>query len=81
LDSSDPKDLFDIIFTEWDAFKAVFGKDKEYWSQRSQLLTKIRNPLAHNRDEAIAEYERRIAQGYCMEIRSLLNEKITQSIA
>jgi hypothetical protein len=75
IDFTYPQDLFDIIFTEWVAFKPLLGKDKGYWSQRSQMLAKIRNPLAHNRDEALAEYERRIAEGYCMEITSLLNEK------
>lgn len=68
IDFTYPQDLFTIIFSEWDCFQASFGKDKAYWSQRSQLLSKIRTPLAHNRDRALADYERQIAEGYCKEI-------------
>lgn len=68
IDYSYPHDLFDIIFAEWETFKEIFGRDRNYWSQREQLLSKIRNPLAHNRDEVIASYELQIAEGYCKEI-------------
>jgi len=72
IDFTYPSDLFAIIFAEWNTFKAVFGKDKAYWDQRSQLLAKIRNPLAHNRDEVLEDYERQIAEGYCKEILATL---------
>ena len=68
IDFTYPQDLFAIIFAEWNTFKAVFGKDKNYWAQRSDLLAKIRNPLAHNRDKALYDYERQIAEGYSKEI-------------
>ncbi len=67
-----PQDLFAIIFAEWNTFKAFFGRDKSYWDQRAQLLAKIRNPLAHNRDQAVYDYERQIAEGYCKEILTVL---------
>lgn len=73
LDFTYPQDLFAIIFAEWNSFfKAIFGKDKPYWDQRAQLLAKIRNPLAHNRDKALYDYERQIAEGYCKEIFAIL---------
>jgi hypothetical protein len=68
IDFTYPHDLFTIIFAEWHTFKSVFGKDKNHWNQRSQLLARIRNPLAHNRDEALYDYERQVAEGYCKEI-------------
>jgi len=72
VDFTYPQDLFAIIFAEWNTFKAFFGKDKSYWDQRAQLLSKIRNPLAHNRDQALYDYERQIAEGYCKEILVVL---------
>jgi hypothetical protein len=72
IDFTYPQDLFAILFAEWNIFKSLFGKDKGYWDQRAQLLAKIRNPLAHNRDTALYEHERQIAEGYCKEILAAL---------
>lgn len=75
IDFTYPSDLFQIIFAEWSkGFSDIFGKDKSYWSQRSDLLSKIRNPLAHSRDSVITEHERQIAEGFCKEIISLLED-------
>ena len=74
IDFTYPQDLFAIIFSEWNTFKSTFGKDKNYWDQRSQLLAKIRNPLAHNRDTALYDYERQLAEAYCKEILSVLSQ-------
>jgi len=74
IDFAYPSDLFSIVFAEWNLFKAVFGKDKGYWGQRSELLTRIRNPLAHSRDSVINDYERQIAEGYCGEILASLHQ-------
>lgn len=74
IDFTYPRDLFAIIFTKWkNNFDSIFKQDSNYWDQRAQLLGKIRNPLAHNRDEVLHDYERQIAEGYCKEILSLLN--------
>ena len=72
IDFTNPADLFAIIFNEWNIFNPIFGKDKNYWEHHKQLLAKIRNPLAHNRDEILEEYERQIVEGYCKEIISLV---------
>ncbi|HXK43942.1 MAG TPA: ATP-binding protein, partial [Anaerolineae bacterium] len=69
-----PRDLFDIIFAEWQIFGDILGKDKNYWDQRAQLLSKIRTPLAHNRNQALYDYERQTAEGYCREILTILEE-------
>lgn len=74
IDFTYPRDLFDIIFAEWEVFRDILGKDKNYWDQRAQLLSKIRNPLAHNRDQALYDYEQRIAEGYCREILATLEQ-------
>jgi len=74
IDFTYPRDLFDIIFAEWSIFRDIFGKDKNYWDQRAQILSKIRNPLAHNRDQALYDDERRTAEGYCGEILRILEE-------
>ena len=69
IDFTYPQDLFDIIFTEWNTiFNFIFGKDKNYWKHRADLLAKVRTPLAHNRDEVLHDYERQLAEGYCKEI-------------
>jgi len=75
IDFTYPNDLFDIIFAEWSIFGTIFKKDKNYWGQCIQLLTKIRNPLAHNRDQTLYDYERQIAEGYCKEILAILKEQ------
>ena len=73
IDFTYPQDLFAIVFAEWNHFKSIFGRDKNYWDQRAQLLSKIRNPIAHNRDESLYDYERQIADGYCKEILELIS--------
>ena len=74
LDFTYPRDLFVILFKEWQIFQPIFGKDKSYWDQRSQLISKVRNPLAHNRDDVISDYERQIAEGYCKEILQYISK-------
>jgi hypothetical protein len=70
IDFTYPQDLFAIIFAEWkNVFESIFGKDKKYWEERAQLLSKIRNPLAHNRNGVLQDYERKIAEGYCKELQ------------
>ena len=73
IDFTYPKDLFDIMNVEWkEIFGPILGKDKNYWEQRAQLLSKVRNPLAHLRDSVLAEHERQLAEGYCKEILAAL---------
>lgn len=76
IDFTYPQDLFTIIFAEWGTFREYLGHDKNYWSQRAQLLAKIRNPLAHNRDESLYDYERQIVEGYCKEILAVIGQSM-----
>jgi hypothetical protein len=78
IDFTYPQNLFAILFAEWKVFQPIFGKDKNYWRQRGDLLAKIRNPLAHNRDEAIYDYDRQIAEGYCKEILNAIRGSTNQ---
>jgi Swt1-like HEPN len=68
-----PHELFAIIFAEWNVFQPILGKDRNYWDQRAQVLAKIRNPLAHNRDKILYDYEIKIAEGFCQEICEILH--------
>ncbi|EDN66234.1 conserved hypothetical protein [Beggiatoa sp. PS] len=76
LDFTYPRELFDIILikNEWQTvFKSILGKSPPHWDQRAQLLSKIRNPLAHHRDQVVYEHDRQIADGFCKEILELIN--------
>lgn len=74
LDFTYPMDLYDIIAAHWNSFGKIIKQDKKYWQDRFQLLAKLRNPMAHIRDEVIQEHERQIAEGYCQEILCILEE-------
>ena len=75
LDYTYPMDLFAIISSEWKLLSGILGKDKSYWNQRFTLLARVRNPLAHNRDTALADHERDTAEAYCKEILYILRTK------
>ncbi len=71
MDFTYPADLFAIICKRklWnDHFRAIFGRDTNYWEQRNQLLAKCRNPLAHNRDNILSPGQRKTLEGYCEDI-------------
>jgi hypothetical protein len=74
LDFTYPMNLYDIIASHWSSFDKILKQDKKYWSDRFGLLAKLRNPMAHIRDEVIQEHERQIAEGYCQEILYNLEE-------
>jgi hypothetical protein len=74
LDFTYPMNLYEIISSHWNLFDQILNQDKNYWSARFQLLAKLRNPMAHIRDEVIQEHERQIAEGYCQEILYKLEE-------
>lgn len=74
LDFSAPQDLFMLASAEWDLFEPVFGHDQNYWQRRNQLLGTVRVLLAHNREEAIYDHERRRAVAYCREMLTTLQK-------
>lgn len=78
IDFTYPQDMFAIIFFDWkDTFQPILGYDKNYWQQCANLLAKIRNPLAHNRDHVLYEADVQKAAGYCKEILTLIKQKST----
>lgn len=77
LDYTYPRDLFSIIFAEWDdLFKSIFGKhqkkNKDYWNTNAEKLTKIRNPLAHHRIETLSTLLYSEAERICNEIIAIV---------
>lgn len=75
LDFTYPADLFDkFMRVEWQWFKQIFGKEANEWKAKFDLLAKIRNPLAHNKENILKEYEKDNATGYCKEIVSLIDK-------
>lgn len=73
IDYTYPKHFYDyIISSNWDWFKPILNKDKGYWKARFDLLTKIRNPLAHNNKSFLSSEENSLASIYCKEIIDLI---------
>lgn len=76
LDFTYPADLFDrFISLEWDNwFSKIFGGQKNEWNLKFDLLARIRNPLAHNKENLLKEFEKDDANGYCKEIIHKIDE-------
>ena len=77
IDFTYPGDLFEVITAKglWETFfQPIFGRDKAHWNERSVLLSRCRNPLAHNRDEALKPHERKTVEAYCDEIMSCIGD-------
>jgi len=49
LDYTYISDLKDLLFVEWDKYQDLFAGSKSDWDKRFQVIMKVRNPLAHNR--------------------------------
>lgn len=80
IDYTYPHDLWQIITLEWSRFSNLLQENnhnKKYWSDRFDLLAKIRNPLAHNRSGVISEYEITLANAYCDELILIFTIKNT----
>ena len=73
LDYTYPWDLHVIIRNNWAQFEPVLKHDPDYWQERFALLDKVRNPMAHSREHSVEAHERQIAEGYCREIKHILN--------
>ncbi|MEK8106422.1 Swt1 family HEPN domain-containing protein [Micromonospora sp. M12] len=73
LDFTYPQNLYELMAAHWDVFGKLLGHDKRYWSDRFQLLSKVRNPMAHNRMLAVVTpAERDLFASYCAEILGIL---------
>ncbi|WP_127360883.1 Swt1 family HEPN domain-containing protein [Actinacidiphila soli] len=72
LDYTYPHDLYALIASYWEYFGKLLGRDKKYWNDRFEILSKVRNPMAHNRMSVITSAERGLFHAYCDEIQELL---------
>jgi hypothetical protein len=74
LEYTYPMELWAIIAAEWQHFRTILGQDKRYWNERFNMLSKLRNPTAHNREHVIPGHELAIAQGYCKELLAVIDK-------
>lgn len=75
LSYSYPSDLYQIMGTDWASLgEPLLGADKQGWSVKFAILSKVRTPLAHNRTESVDEGERKQAEGICHEILNRFRE-------
>jgi hypothetical protein len=64
-----PLELYQLMAADWPQLgEPLLGRDKQGWGVKFTLLSKVRTPLAHNRDEAVDPSERIQAEGICREI-------------
>lgn len=61
--------LYELMTADWRSFaEPLLGRDKQDWATNFKVLAKVRNPLAHNREEAVTEADRKQAEGICRAI-------------
>ena len=64
-----PKELYELMAADWAKLgEPLLGSDKQGWALKFDVLSKVRTPLAHNREEAVSDGERDQAKGICQEI-------------
>ncbi|HLQ10372.1 MAG TPA: hypothetical protein VK134_02140, partial [Ktedonobacteraceae bacterium] len=77
LDFAYPQEMFAIIFSvEWSTFRPIFRADQAYLLQLAQFFAKMRNPLAHHREEAIRGEDRQRAEDCCRELLAMLRNAL-----
>jgi len=75
LDFSYPKDLYELMASHWDLFSPILKKDKAYWRERFAVLTKVRNPMAHSRVNAVGPTDLRLFEAYCAELMDIVGTR------
>ena len=70
LEFTCPADLFDqFMRVEWKWFKPIFSnREANEWKPIFDVLARIRNPSAHNKQNILKDFERNKAVSYCQEI-------------
>lgn len=64
-----PADLFQLMAVDWKRLaEPLLGSAKQDWDTNFKVLAKVRNPLAHNRAEAVTKADRLQAEGVCRAI-------------
>ena len=61
-----PMQLYELMAGDWRRLaEPLLGRDKQDWAANFKVLAKVRNPLAHNREEAVTAADRKQAEGIC----------------
>jgi hypothetical protein len=64
-----PMQLYELMCTDWVCLgEPLLGSDKTGWRVKFAVLSKVRTPLAHNREDVVTDAERTQARGFCTEI-------------
>ncbi|KHD75597.1 hypothetical protein MB27_21445 [Actinoplanes utahensis] len=50
LDYTHPRELLQVMVLHWQQVEPYFGRAEAEWRQRIELIAKVRNPMAHNRN-------------------------------
>lgn len=75
VDYTYPFHMFDcFIQSDWKWFENIFSRQFNDWKPKFDLLSEIRNPLAHNNREFLSQSKLNSATGYCQEILSLIQK-------
>ena len=70
-----PTDLYQLMCADWPRLgEPLLGKDKHGWAVKFTVLSRVRTPLAHNREEAVDDGGRKQAEGICREILNRYRE-------
>ena len=66
IDYTLTRDMYNVFMAkDWNWFGKVFSGQKKDWAVKFELLTQIRNPMAHNNREFIAKDDILKATEYC----------------
>jgi len=64
-----PNNLYELMAVDWTALgEPLLGSNKQAWAVKFDVLSTVRTPLAHNREEAVDDGIRTQAEGICREI-------------
>jgi AAA+ ATPase superfamily predicted ATPase len=75
VDYTYPSHMMDcFIHSDWKWFENIFSKQFNDWKPKFDLLSEIRNPLAHNNREFLTPSKLNNAIGYCQEILTLIQK-------
>lgn len=68
LEYAYPQELLSIMMMYWDRLAAIFGRDRDEWRLRIELVASVRTPMAHNRRSVITPQEMENFRKTCREI-------------
>jgi hypothetical protein len=81
LDYTYPGDLLKVMMLHWQQVEPFFKRDKQYWHERIELMAKVRNPMAHNRNAGTSPVLMEQFRAACREILEWLPTPATGQTA